>query len=213
MSRSSPHARFYSIDASKSTIEPVDPATFPATTFSTRVEDRFTYLARPGRSRVVTHPYNAMQTSFLTSTGQWYGLLSESEGSQQSKWPRGEDHPSGDVARSLHRAPYRIDDRNGPEIDAARLTPIGPERMIQAGFLVRRDRAVWDVPDPSSTLVFTKRLIGAAEPWGPRAARARRDGDLAHVDRAVRANRVAGPRGARLGVDRERRGALACFSR
>jgi hypothetical protein len=169
-------ARFYRIDLARSTIEPLDPATLPPTSFSIRVEDRFNYLVPPGRSRVVTHPYNAMQKSFLTSTGQWYALLSESERSQQAKWPRGEDHPSGDVARALYRAPYRVDDRNVPEIDPASLTPIGTERLIQAGFLVRRDRAVWDVADPSSTLVFTKRLLGASEPWD--LVRLARDGTV-----------------------------------
>jgi hypothetical protein len=169
-------ARFYRIDVSRSIIEPLDPGTLPPTTFSMRTEDRFDHLVPPWRARAVTHPYNAMQKSFLTSTGQWYALLSESERSQQSKWPRGEDHPSGDVARSLHRAPYRVDDRNVPEIDPASLTPIGNERLIQAGFLVRRERAVWDVADPSSTLVLTRRLLGAAEPWD--VVRLTRDGTV-----------------------------------
>ena len=130
-------ARFYTLDAVRQRIDLLDPGTLPATTSSTRVEDRFDYLVPPGRSRAVTDVSNAMQRSFLTSTGLWYALLSESERAQQSKWPSGESRPSGDVARNLYRVPYRLDDRKQPEIDPARLTPVGTERLLQAGFLVR----------------------------------------------------------------------------
>ena len=169
-------ARFYTLDAVRQRIDPLDPGSLPATTFSTRVEDRFDYLVPPGRSRSVTHVYNAMQRSFLTSTGLWYALLSESERAQQSKWPSGESHPSGDVARHLYRAPYRLDDRKQPEIDPARLTPVGSERLLQAGFLVRYQGWVWDVADPSSSLVLAKRSLGSAEPW--EVVRLARDGSV-----------------------------------
>jgi hypothetical protein len=158
-------ARFYLVDGARSTIEPFDAGTLPAPSSYVGVEDRFNYLVPPGRSIAVTQPNDLMQLSFLTSTGLWYALLSESERSQASKWPSGRNRPSGDVARSLYRVPYRLDDRRQPEIDPARLTPVGTERLIQAGFLIRYAERVWDVPDPSSSLVFAKARLGADEPW------------------------------------------------
>jgi hypothetical protein len=117
-----------------------------------------------------------MQLTFLTSTGLWYALLSESERAGLSKWPSGRNAPSGDVARSLYRVPYRLDDRQKPEIDPARLTPMGTERLIQAGFLIRYQERVWDVPDPSSSLVFAKARLGPKEPW--EVIRLTRDGTV-----------------------------------
>ena len=80
------------------------------------------------------------------------------------------------MARSLYRTGYRIDDRNVPEIDPARLTALGNERLIQAGFLVRTANRVWDVADPSSSLVLAKRALGRAEPWD--VVRLARDGTV-----------------------------------
>ena len=169
-------ARFYTIDATASSVEPMDPATLPPTTLSTRVEDRMQFLIPPSQARVVTHPYNAMQRSFLTSDGYWYALLSDSERSSLSRWPSGEDRPSGDVARSLYRTTYKLDDRRQPEIDPGSLTPRGAARLIQGGFLVRWQYRVWDVGDPSSSLVLAKQLLGSAEPW--EVVRLARDGTV-----------------------------------
>lgn len=169
-------ARLYRIDAVKRTLDVLDPALLPASTSSSRVEDRFDYLTPPGRARVMTQPNWVMQRSFLTSTGLWYSLLSESERAGVSRWPSGTDQPSGDVARSLYKVAYRLDDRRQPEIDPSALESVGSERMIQAGFIVRDAGRVWDVPDPSSSLVFAKRQLGAEEPW--EILRLSRDGRL-----------------------------------
>ncbi len=169
-------ARFYTIDANASSVEPMDPATLPATTLSTRVEDRMNFLIPPGRGRVVTHPFTVMQRSFLTSDGYWYALLSDSERSSVSRWPSGDDQPSGEVARSFYRTAYKLDDRRQPEIDPASLTPRGAVRLIQGGFLVRWQYRVWDVSDPSSSLVLAKQLLGSAEPW--EVVRIARDGTV-----------------------------------
>lgn len=169
-------ARFYRIDAAKRTLTVLDPELLPATTASSRIEDRFDYLLPPGRARVMTQPNWVMQRSFLTSTGLWYALLSESERASVSRWPSATDQPSGEVARSLYKVAYRLDDRRKPEIDPGALEAVGGERMIQAGFIVREEGRIWDVPDPSSSLVFAKQQLGAEEPW--EVARLSRDGRL-----------------------------------
>lgn len=167
-------ARFYRIDATPPRIAPLDPATLPPTTFSTRVEDRILYLVPPERSQVLTHPNSVMQKHFLTTTGLWYALLSETERDQQTSWLSEVDQPNGEVARSLYRTTYRLDGRGLPEIDPRTMRPVGSERLIQGGFLVRGARRVWDVPDPSSSLVLARAHLGAKEPW--EVVRLTRDG-------------------------------------
>lgn len=169
-------ARFYRIDETAKTLTVLDPSLLPENTSSTRVEDRFDYLAAPGRAAVMTQPSWMMQRSFLTSTGVWYSLLSESERDGVTRFPGGREMPSGEVARSLYKVAYRLDDRQQPEIDPSALEPVGSERLIQAGFIVRETGRVWDVPDPSSSLIFAKRQLGADEPW--EVARLSRDGRL-----------------------------------
>ena len=158
-------ARFYAIDAVAGTVRQVDPSTFPPTTSSTRLEDRFDYLVAPGQSRPFTNPSNILQRSFLTSDGKWYALMSESERAGVSRWPSGEEHPYGEVARLPYRTTYRLDDRRKPEIDTAGLRVLGTERLIQAGFVVRHAWSMWDVSDPSSSLVLAKNALGSSEPW------------------------------------------------
>ena len=158
-------ARFYTIDAAAGAVRQVDPSTFPPTTSSTRVEDRFDYLVAPGQSRPFTSPSNILQRSFLTSDGKWYALMSESERTEVSRWPSGESHPYGEVARTPYRTTYRLDDRRKPDIDTTGLRPLGSERLIQAGFLIRYTWSVWDVSDPSSSLVLAKNALGSSEPW------------------------------------------------
>ena len=169
-------ARFYAIDAAAGAVRQVDPSTFPPNTSSTRVEDRFDYLVPPGQSRPFTSPSNILQRSFLTSDGKWYALMSESERSGVSKWPSGESHPYGEVARSAYRTTYKLDDRKQPEIDTAGLRALGSERLIQAGFLIRYAWSVWDVSDPSSSLVLAKNALGSSEPWV--VVRLARDGSV-----------------------------------
>lgn len=169
-------ARFYRIDAATRELRQLDPARLPENGSSPRVEDRFTYLGPPGRARVVTQPNWAMQRSFLTSPGLWYALLSESERASVGRWPSAADRPSGEVARSLYRVPYTLDDRRQSTIDPAALEPVGSERLIQAGFIVREAGRIWDVPDPSSSLLFAKARLGDAEPW--EVLRLTRDGRI-----------------------------------
>lgn len=158
-------ARLYRIDAAPPSLATLDPSALPPTNNSTRVEDRFDYLVPPQRSWNTTSPSTVMQKSFLTRTGLWYSLLSESEREGVSRWPSGEDRPFGQVARMLHRAPYTLDGRGHPEIRVDAVQPVGVERLIQAGFVIRYAGAVWDVADPSSSLVLAKSRLGEAEPW------------------------------------------------
>jgi hypothetical protein len=167
-------ARFYRIDATQATIAPLDPAELPPTNSSTQVEDRFDFMVPDERSRVLTHPNSVMQQHFLTSTGQFYALWSETERAAQASWVSEEDAPSGQVARTLYRTTYTLDRRQQPALDLAGLQPVGEERLIQSGFLVRFARRVWDVPDPSSSLVMTRARLGEQEPW--EVARLTRDG-------------------------------------
>jgi hypothetical protein len=126
-------ARLYRIDAAPPSLATLDPSALPPTNNSTRVEDRFDYLIPPQRSWNTTSPGTVMQKSFLTRTGLWYALLSESEREGVSRWPSGEDRPFGQVARMLHRAPYTLDGRGQPEIRVDAVQPVGVERLIQAG--------------------------------------------------------------------------------
>ncbi len=158
-------ARFYRIDAAPVAIAPLDPAELPPTNNSMRVEDRFDYLVPPGRSRVMTDPQSALQKHFLTSAGTWYALLSESEREQQATFLSREDRPFGEVARSFYRTTYTLDRRGEAEIDVRAMQAVGSERLLQAGFVVRASRRVWDVPDPSSSLVMAKARLGEREPW------------------------------------------------
>lgn len=158
-------ARLYRIDATPAGLAPLDPAELPPTNNSTRVEDRFDYLVPPGRSRVMTDPQSALQRHFLTNSGFWYALLSEDERRQQQPFPSEEDRPFGQVARLLHRTTYRLDGRGRPEIDVRGIESLGSDRLLQAGFLVRAPRRVWDVPDPSSSLVLARPRLGEREPW------------------------------------------------
>lgn len=167
-------ARLYRIEASPPSIATLAPSALPPTNNSTRVEDRFDYLIAPQRSWNTTSPSTVMQKSFITRTGLWYSLLSESEREGLSRWPSGEDRPYGNVARTLHRAPYTLDNRGVPEIRPETVQPVGTERLIQAGFVVRFANAVWDVPDPSSSLVLAKARLGEEEPW--QLVRLARDG-------------------------------------
>lgn len=167
-------ARYYTIDGAARTVAPLDPATLPATWDVARSDDRFDRLQPPNRSLAYTRPGNMTQRAFLTSTGLWYALLSESERATLSRWPSAGLHPSGEVARTLHHAPYRLDDRRTPEIDPARVQALGGERLIEAGFLERGPQRVWDVADPSSTLVLAHALVGARAPWD--VVRLARDG-------------------------------------
>lgn len=168
-------ARLYALDAQTASFTPIAPEALPPSNNTTRAEDRFDYLIAPGKSRITTSPYNLLQRSFLTRTNQWYALLSESERDGLTNWPSAEDRPFGDVARSYYRTDYWMDG-NHPTINPAAVTPVGDVRLLQAGFLVRRPGAVWDVPDPSSTLVLAKQLLGETEPW--EVVRLARDGAI-----------------------------------
>lgn len=167
-------ANLYRIDSAAATITPIAAEDLPPSNFTTRAEDRFNYLIAPGQSRLTTHPYGLMQKSFLTTTGHWYALLSESERNGLSKWPR-EDRPHGDVARTFHRADYTMDGGQ-PAIDPAAVTRIGDARLLQSGFIIRTQGAVWDVPEPSSSLALAKFLLGDDEPW--QVVRLGRDGAI-----------------------------------
>jgi len=167
-------ARLYTLHAQEATIDELAFEQLPTTNFSQQLEDRFDYLRPPGRSRIFTHPNNLLETTFLTRTGQWYGLLVDTERQKLGEYvPRG--HPHGDVARRLHRASYTMDG-NHPKLDPSTAEVLGDERLLQAGFLVRNGQSLWDVPEPSSTLVLAKAALGEDEPW--QVVRLTRDGTV-----------------------------------
>lgn len=167
-------ARLYTLHAQDATITELGYEQLPTTTFSTQLEDRFDHLRPPGRSRIFTHPNNLLETTFLTRTGQWYGLLVDTERQKLGEYvPRG--HPHGDVARRLHRASYTMDG-NHPKLDPNTAEALGDERLLQAGFLIRDGQSLWDVPEPSSTLVLAKAALGEDEPW--QVVRLARDGSV-----------------------------------
>jgi len=159
-------ARYYTVHADGRAPTPLDASTLPPSSWNVRsADDRFDRLATPAnRSLSFTRPNNVTQREFGTPTGLWYALLSESERATLSPMIGGGAHPSGVAARSLYRAPYRVDGRRAA-IDTAQVTPLGTERMIEGGFLERTGGRVWDVADPSSTLVLARAAAGSQEPW------------------------------------------------
>lgn len=166
-------ARLYLVNAETLSLTAVSADELPSTTLTTRSEGRFDFIYSPGQSEGVTSPYNRMLKSFVTSKGDWYALLSESEFKGVSKRVRAEDHPSGDVARSFYKTTYVFDGRHA-EIDPGALKPVGDLRLIQAGFMTRGYRALWDVADPSSSLVLHKEILSQTAPWV--VSRVARDG-------------------------------------
>lgn len=165
-------ARLYTLHAHDATITELAFEQLPTTTASQQLEDRFDHLRPPGRSLSFTHPYNLLETTFLTRTGQWYGLLVDAERQQLGEYvPRGRPH--GDVARRLYRATFTLDG-NSPRLDPSTAEALGDERLLQAGFLIRNDQSLWDVAEPSSTLVLAKPALGEDEPW--QVVRLARDG-------------------------------------
>lgn len=167
-------ARLYTLDAATASLTPLAAADLPANNFSMQVEDRFDHLQAPGRSWSFTSPYNMLERAFLTHTGKWYGLLTDGERQAINAYPPS-GRPYGDVARRLYRADYSPDGRS-PKLEVASVVACGDERFLQAGFLVRHAAALWDVPEPSSTLVLQKVLLGEAEPW--QLTRLARDGSV-----------------------------------
>lgn len=167
-------ARLYTLHAREATITELPFEQLPTTTFSQQLEDRFDHLRPPGRSRTFTSPNNLLETTFLTRTGQWYGLLVDAERKKLGEYaPHGRPH--GDVARRLYRATYTLDGSH-PKLDTSTAEALGDERLLQAGFLVRNDQSLWDVPEPSSTLVLAKAALGEDEPW--QVVRLARDGTV-----------------------------------
>lgn len=53
---------------------------------------------------------------------------------------------------------------------------VGETTFLQGGFLMRRWGTVWDVPEPSSSLVLYREKLGENEPW--HLARLARDGKV-----------------------------------
>ena len=167
-------AQLYTLDATTAALTPFAASELPANHSSTRLEDRFDFLQPPGRSLSFTSPYNVLQRSFLTRTGKWYALLTDGERQDLTQHvPNG--RPYGDVARRLYGADYVLNGRS-PKLDQATVTAIGDERLLQSGFLIRNAETLWDVPDPSSTLVLAKARLGEAEPW--QLVRLARDGSV-----------------------------------
>ncbi len=146
--------QFYVVDAATGKMSPADRATMEADTGQKNQSQAFHYLSAYGCSRGSTSVNDFRISSFLTSTGQWYGLLSEDKVAQLSKWPTRNDRPYAEEWRQLYNVAYTVDDRNEPEIDPSAVKPLGTARFLNGGFLMRTDRKVWDVAGPSSSLQY-----------------------------------------------------------
>lgn len=158
-------AAFYQIDAASGRIGPADAERLRAVTPSGSVENGFTYLPPPGRYLGYNLIDGYQVKSFATPTNQWYALLTDEERARLSRWPGSSNGVYGEVARRLYRAPFALDDRREAEIDPAQAQLLGTGRFVQGGFLKRTPQAVWDVPDPSSSLVLCKNALGQDQPW------------------------------------------------
>ena len=158
-------ANFYQIDATSGRIGPADAERLRGITPSRSVEKGFTYVQPPGRYLFYGRFDGHQVKSFVTPTNQWYALLTDEERARLSRWPGSSNGVYGEVARRLYRAPYVLDDRRKVEIAPAQAQPLGTGRYVQGGFLKRTPQAVWDVPDPSSSLVLCKNALGQDQPW------------------------------------------------
>ncbi|GAA4450884.1 hypothetical protein GCM10023189_12200 [Nibrella saemangeumensis] len=168
-------ARFFQIDARTGKISPAQESLLEQVTWQKTAESGFTYVRPPGLFPFYQDLEGYVINSFMTRperdrtggprTGQWYGLLTQSERTALSKWSVRPSKPYGEVSRFLYRVAYQLDDRNQPEIDPARVEQLSEERFLEGGFLKRGARSIWDVPDPSSSLVLCRDKLGTDSPW------------------------------------------------
>lgn len=167
---------FYQLDSAGPTLTPAALEPIMEHTQFTSLDEAFPYIPALGQAMFHTSPVT-FQTKWLgTPVGTWFALLSDDERKKLTKWPGNYGHPHGEVARQLYRAPFHLDDRREVEIDPEKVEPIGSERFIQGAFLLRSSQAVWDVPDPSSSLVVCRQQLGPEEPW--QLARLSREGQV-----------------------------------
>lgn len=167
---------FYHVDPESGKISPADTTPMEALSYSKTPAEGFTYLPVAGASVFHTSPNSFMINAFLTRTGERYVLLTREQRKDLNKWPGKGDRPWGDVSRSLYKMPYTLDHKGEVEIDPVTASEVGRQKFVQGGFLVRGEGHVWDVPDPSSTLVLCKDALGEGEPW--QVVRLARDGTV-----------------------------------
>jgi len=168
--------QYYEIDPTSGKATLTDTTKLENITGSKRVGDGFYYLQSPGRSRGNTSVADFQVGSFLTSTNQWYALMSEEKKKRLGRWLMSEDRVYGDEWRSLYRVPYELDRRGYPEIDPTALEKIGDLRLLNSGFIKRDSHNVWDVAEPSSSLVLHRKDLKKESPW--HVSRLTRDGKI-----------------------------------
>jgi len=168
--------QYYQVDPESGKATLADTSKLENITGSKRVADGFYYLQSPGRSRGNTSVADFLVGSFLTSTNQWYALMSEEKKTRLGRWLMSEDRVYGDDWRSFYRVPYELDRRGYPEIDPASVEKIGNLRLLNAGFIKRDTRNVWDVAEPSSSLVLHRKDLKKESPWY--VSRLTRDGKI-----------------------------------
>jgi len=162
-------ARFFVIDTRSGKIALADLTLLEKVTGRKTAEDGFYYVRPPGQFPFYNdwngYQVNSFLTKPLAGKGIYYGLFSSDERAALSKWPGAPGRVSGEVARNFYSVAYRLDDRNELEINPAAVRQLGDGRFLQGGFLKRSPQAVWDVPNPSSSLVLCKDALGKESPW------------------------------------------------
>jgi len=166
---------FYQVEPGTWKVTTLDPDSFRKLDgWNESVEDGWRLLPKAGMPQFHTSSSSFCNKIFITSTAKWYALLSRDELRSLDAYQRREQPPYGDSARSLYRTDYTLDEKREIYIKHTEVEKLGDEKFLLGAFLMRSYGIMWDVPDPSSTLVLHKDKLGEAEPW--QITRLARDG-------------------------------------
>jgi hypothetical protein len=161
--------RYLGIDAATGKISPADEEKLRNVVPGKSLAEGFTHVPSEGAPRGWLSETDFMVLDFLTSSPgslKWYAMLGQEELNHVSRWPSGVMRPWGQHWRQLYAVEGKIDDRGKLEILREKLQPVGDTRLLNAGFLQRGERAVWDLKTtPTSSLILHKPDLKADTTW------------------------------------------------
>ncbi|TDE11637.1 PA2928 family protein [Dyadobacter psychrotolerans] len=152
-------ARYFQVDELTAKITDAEKI-LEGITWRKTAEDGFTYTKQPGVYAYYNYIYGNLINSFLAGKGIWHGLLSKRQREQLFKWPGAPGQPDKDGQNRYYQVRYKLDDRQEIELDISTAKQTGDKSFLQGGFIKRKEQMVWDVPNPSSTLVMSKDILG-----------------------------------------------------
>ncbi len=163
-------ARYYRIDVQTARMEPIDEGEIARLHPSGTAQAAFHELKPAGKATMSTSAGGYTWNS-LTQADTWFALLSDEERARLTAHPGEGTRPWGDVARRLHRAPFEWEDRPllghkvvklNPEV----VQPVGAERLLMAGFLLRPEGGgLWTIDDGATYYALHREAIGETAAW------------------------------------------------